>query len=373
MKGKGSKHAPGGSNGAPAQSSHPVQGSVLVGDSCGFPQQRAVSVKDLHKTIIDPPVSKLTAARPTPEPSRQGQKEQAKFSQREKAKGVLASLDASSPASPKIHQFTSKLPKSMHYRSTREDMAERGEASNQGQYFEGRGNWTEVKAPYWWRKERQDSSALIRTNRRSDPNRGSDLFRQYTFGKCFNCLASGHRVRSCRAPTRCWRCKGIGHHASDCYRRPGVRSLKPSARATSSTGVPESTTVPPPPQLQLPSAGHRSYLEVARGRLSWRSEGQAFRRERADLRHGGHQAAPGCSGGSRSSVLARGEQPRHSALSRQQRHPLSDEPRLWRLPGDQALPRAVSCDFLKPPELGEGDQAAHHRGPWEGLQVRSLG
>jgi hypothetical protein len=29
----------------------------------------------------------------------------------------------------------------------------------------------EVNAPYWWRKERQDSSALIRTNRRSDPNR----------------------------------------------------------------------------------------------------------------------------------------------------------------------------------------------------------
>ncbi|WVZ65897.1 hypothetical protein U9M48_015187 [Paspalum notatum var. saurae] len=39
------------------------------------------------------------------------------------------------------------------------------------------------------------------------------------WGRCLNCLSSGHQIATCRLPVRCRRCRGFRHVARDCKRR----------------------------------------------------------------------------------------------------------------------------------------------------------
>jgi hypothetical protein len=47
-------------------------------------------------------------------------------------------------------------------------------------------------------------------------------------GICFNCLALGHQVASCRDPARCWFCHRSGHISTKCPSRKGNKPTNPS-------------------------------------------------------------------------------------------------------------------------------------------------
>jgi hypothetical protein len=47
---------------------------------------------------------------------------------------------------------------------------------------------------------------------------GPRQFPAYADGRCFKCLATGHRIATCNLPWRCLRCYGLGHFGRDCKR-----------------------------------------------------------------------------------------------------------------------------------------------------------
>jgi hypothetical protein len=47
-------------------------------------------------------------------------------------------------------------------------------------------------------------------------------------GLCFNCLAPGHQVASCRDPTRCWFCHHSSHISTECPSCKGNKPTNPS-------------------------------------------------------------------------------------------------------------------------------------------------
>nr|CAB3462527.1 unnamed protein product [Digitaria exilis] len=80
-------------------------------------------------------------------------------------------------------------------------------------------------------------------------------FIKATAGRCFNCLARGHKAASCRDPVHCLRCRRSGHRERFCKQRPSA-SAKPSTSRTlpqRPAQPPRSATpprsAPPPPSV----------------------------------------------------------------------------------------------------------------------------
>jgi hypothetical protein len=77
-----------------------------------------------------------------------------------------------------------------------------------------------VKGEYWKWKGKSKSSYSTSTTQQ--PSRIT--FKLKTRGRCFNCLAKGHQVASCRDPPTCWKCKGSDHVSYRCSRKVFERS-----------------------------------------------------------------------------------------------------------------------------------------------------
>jgi hypothetical protein len=73
--------------------------------------------------------------------------------------------------------------------------------------------WILVKRPRWWRRRKSKS---FNPRPSSTPSHGRQRFFERMVGRCFNCLAPGHKLAQCRDPAKCWRCKHSGHISSRC-------------------------------------------------------------------------------------------------------------------------------------------------------------
>jgi hypothetical protein len=69
-----------------------------------------------------------------------------------------------------------------------------------------------------------------------EQNVGPLQFPAYAAGRCFKCLATGHRVATCNLPWRCLCCHGLGHLARECKRPRRVNDNGRTARPRSGNG-----------------------------------------------------------------------------------------------------------------------------------------
>lgn len=225
--------------------------------------------------------------------------------------------------------------------------------------------WTEVKAPYWWRRDKQNSTTLAGVRHHTGSFSGTEKFKKLVYGKCFNCLAPDHHVKDCCSPTACWRCNKSGHQSHSCPRRtaPGyIRHLEGEKRVTQPPPHSAPAKISP---VSLGTEG-RSYLEAARGgSTSEAVAGQAaypgdprarpttesvfitatgaIQRRRDALL--GRAAVCWLDGNSHDSEL----EPRGGRAPVKARHDMG------RFPDHQALPRAVPCHLQ-----GRASPSARH-------------
>jgi hypothetical protein len=75
--------------------------------------------------------------------------------------------------------------------------------------------WQKVKGKYWKRNGKTKSSYSAPTTQQPSPT----IFILKTRSRCFNCLAKGYQVASCKDPPICWRCEGSSHVSYQCSRK----------------------------------------------------------------------------------------------------------------------------------------------------------
>lgn len=149
----------------------------------------------------------------------------------------------------------------------------------------------------WRRVERRrnhGSSVARQPNRRQIP--------AGMVGRCFNCLAKGHRKQSCHEPTRCLRCGQAGHRSFECARpRRAPAATRAEACANGCWPVPRASApiFRHKPKLMasgeakdpVPSAGVRSVATAAEvaGAVSASTSGVRRRtpKKREPLHRGG--------------------------------------------------------------------------------------
>lgn len=113
------------------------------------------------------------------------------------------------------------------------------------------GGWTEVL-----RRKRRNGDAQTNSCRpatRSPPLRST--LTEALRGKCFRCLAGGHRADVCREPVRCLRCRRFGHKSRDCKSSPARGASTFSPFASSAPPPPDPSSFPPLPRRAMPAAG----------------------------------------------------------------------------------------------------------------------
>ena len=94
-------------------------------------------------------------------------------------------------------------------------------------------------------------------------------FLEFFRGKCFRCLAGGHRAAGCREPVRCLRCLRIGHKARECSgavphlaRQASAAHKHPPGRGTPAPSAlarpppPDPASFPPLQHREMPAPGH---------------------------------------------------------------------------------------------------------------------
>jgi hypothetical protein len=93
--------------------------------------------------------------------------------------------------------------------------------------------WQIVRRPKWWRNHRK---LHVKSPPSAPRLQKRKVFLEKLKGRCFNYFARDHLCSHCREPTKCWRCKSVGHISPCC----------PSARA-SLVKVPLSKNTSQPP------------------------------------------------------------------------------------------------------------------------------
>jgi hypothetical protein len=91
--------------------------------------------------------------------------------------------------------------------------------------------WQLVRRKRWWRREKEihlkaQWPVMLQMRGRK--------FRERMAGKCYNCLAHGHRRAHCLDPVKCWFCKRSGHISSQCNLRGSASTAKSQHPKTSS-------------------------------------------------------------------------------------------------------------------------------------------
>lgn len=192
-------------------------------------------------------------------PSSLNGRNQKRYTKAEKAKWVVDSPNFSAPHKPW------KESKYGQHQASKREGASSWRSQTEFQSSEDPENWTEVKGPYWWRRELQHSSSSGEASQRSATLRGIEKFKQCARGKCFNCFSSDHIVRECRSPTCCWRCSGRGHRANSCPSKTPEHRLKQPAPASKHSTLQFSSPSHSTSNHSSARDARRSYLEVARG------------------------------------------------------------------------------------------------------------
>jgi hypothetical protein len=146
--------------------------------------------------------------------------------------------------------------------------------SSHGQLHLDEQGFSEVKPPYWWRKEKLHSRGSSEPRQPMVTEQGRKKFLSHVQGKCLNCFSTDHRVAHCRNSTKCWKCLNSGHRAFYCpaYKQPQYTAPATPIQQQTSTQFfhPRASTPATPTQdMASPQFSYtqdtRTYLQVARG------------------------------------------------------------------------------------------------------------
>ncbi|CAN6164517.1 unnamed protein product [Urochloa humidicola] len=222
------------------------------------------------KALDGNPSTSVPVQQSAPHPSPQANKNKPKL----RSVVVVPSADANKTASHAVHPTIHsrlRFPDELQV-NLREGQA--AEAPNHG--------WEEVRGRRRRRKETAGTGVLPRAqqggirNRLSWPMHGerrvpvhqrlgprttaasipdlASIFKQRAAGRCFNCLASDHKIHQCRDPPKCILCLRFGHRARYCPSPPTTatttrNSPPPPSSATHFPAL--SSTIPPQPSPSL--------------------------------------------------------------------------------------------------------------------------
>jgi hypothetical protein len=118
--------------------------------------------------------------------------------------------------------------------------------------------WKVQRRRWWWRKEKRVGVMASQGDFNAGEARGAggqqlrDLLKKKAAGRCYKCLARGHRVSNCRDPPTCLLCEKPGHKARWCTASVIPGRLPPAQRVSFPPGHPLHNRQPPASRLTFP-------------------------------------------------------------------------------------------------------------------------